>query len=156
MKATIRKAEMNDLKAIQDLNYKLFLWDYDRDPTLNVDWPYEEVGKDYFVKRISGESGVCFVAEQDNHIVGYVAGRVSKEIDKTDTILRSELENIYIEEAARSKGVGRLLVQELTNWCKDKGAQSMFVTAYYHNVNAVSFYEACGFGPFALKLERAL
>jgi len=156
MKVTIRKAEINDLKAIQDLNHKLFLWDYGRDPALNADWPYSQAGKDYFTKRINSEPGVCFVAEQNNIIIGYVAGRVSKEIDKTDTILRSELENIYIEDTARSNGIGRLLVQSLTKWCKDQGAQSMFVSSYYHNNDAISFYRACGFEPFVLKLEKRL
>src|ERR1019366_3068235 len=146
MEVKIRKAEINDLKVIQNLNHKLFLWDYGCDQTLNTDWPYQEAGVNYFEKKISGELSVCFVAEQDGHIVGYLIGHVDKKIDKADTILRCELENIYIDEAARSEGVGRLLVQELTKWCKEKGAQSMFVSVYYHNDNAVSFYKACGFG----------
>jgi len=156
MKTIIRKAEMNDLKAIQDLNYKLFLWDYDRDPSLNIDWPYEEPGESYFKRRISGEHGVCFIAEQGNHIVGYVAGSVKKEIDPTEKILRSELENIYIEEDSRSTGIGKLLTEELVGWCKEKGARSLLVSAYYYNEGAVGFYEHNGFKPFALKLEMDL
>jgi ribosomal protein S18 acetylase RimI-like enzyme len=156
MEVIIRKAESNELKVVQDLNHRLFLWDFGRDPTLNTEWPYQEAGETYFAKKISGESGVCFVAEQSGQITGYVIGSIDKTIDKTDTLLRCELENIYIDETARSQGIGKLLVQELTKWCKDKGAQSMFVTAYYHNDDAVSFYKACGFGPFALKLERSL
>jgi GNAT superfamily N-acetyltransferase len=156
MKIIIRKARHDELKIIQDMNYKLFLWDYDRDPALNIQWPYERAGETYFKKKISGESGVCFVAEQDGKILGYVAGRVDKEIGKTDTLLRSELENIYIEEIARGKGVGKRLTEKFTTWCKANGAQSMLVAAYYDNEDAIEFYKACGFKPFGFKLEKAL
>lgn len=76
MNVLIRRAELNDLKNIQDLNHKLFLWDLDRDPALNTSWPYEEAGEYYFRKRISREVGVCFVADYQGRILGYVAGRI--------------------------------------------------------------------------------
>ena len=62
MDIVIRKAHKDELGTIQDLNYKLFLWDYERDPTLNINWPYEKAGEEYFKDKISGEKGVCFVA----------------------------------------------------------------------------------------------
>jgi GNAT superfamily N-acetyltransferase len=156
MKITIRKAVMSELKTIQDLNHKLFLWDYGRDPNLNIDWPYQEAGESYFKRRMTGEHGVCFVADDGGRIVGYVAGSVKKEIDKPDTIRRSELENIYVEEESRSKGVGKLLTQELIEWCKANGAKSILVSAYYHNKDAISFYENAGFRPYSTTLEKDL
>lgn len=156
MKIVIREAKLDELKIIQDMNYKLFLWDYDRDPALNIQWPYEEAGAEYFKNKISGETGACFVAEEDGKVVGYVAGRVDKKVDKTDTLLRSELENIYIEEEARSHGVGKRLVETFIDWCKNNGSQSTVVTAYYHNEDAIEFYKACGFKPYGLKLEMRL
>lgn len=156
MNATIRKARPEELKIIQSMNHRLFLWDFDRDPALNVNWPLEAAGESYFAKKISGETGVCFVAEQDGKLLGYVAGRVDNEVDKTDTLLRSELENIYVEEPVRSQGIGRLMTQEFMRWATKNGAQSMFVTAYYGNEDAIEFYKSCGFNPFALKLEKKL
>ncbi len=156
MDISIRKANDADLKVVQDLNYKLFLWDFDRDPTLNINWPHEEPGRSYFVRRISGEHGVCFVAEYDGKLIGYAAGSVEKEISPIATILRGELENIYVEEKFRSKGVGKLLTNALVDWCQQQGAQAMTVSAYFYNEAAVEFYKACGFKPLELKLEKDL
>ena len=156
MKITIRKAIIGDLKAIQDLNHKLFLWDYNRDSNLNINWPYQEAGESYFKRRITGEHGVCFVAELNGYIVGYVAGSVKKEIDKPDTILRSELENIYVEESSRSMGAGTLLTQALVEWCRLNGAKNILVSAYHGNKDAIHFYESAGFRPYAVKLEKDL
>ena len=156
MQVVIRKAKSDELRLIQDMNYKLFVWDHDRDPALNIQWPYEEAGEKYFKEKISGESGVCFVAEENGRLLGYVAGRVDTQIDKTDTLLRSELENIYIEESARSNGVGKRLTEAFIDWCKENGSQSTVVSAYSSNTDAVIFYESCGFKPYALKLEKHL
>jgi len=156
MNIVIRKARPEDLPAIQDLNYKLFLYDKDRDPDLNFEWPYQNEGKDYFLKRINENPGICFVAESSNKIVGYAAGRVNEAIDSTETVLRSELENIYVDEEARSRGAGKMLVQNLAEWAKSMNAHSMVVTAYAGNSGAIKFYEESGFSPFATKLEMKL
>lgn len=156
MNVTIRKARLDELPLVQEMNHKLFLWDFARDPALNTAWPHQEVGRSYFEKKISGETGVCFVAEREGELVGYVVGRIDKEIDKTDTLLRSELENIYVEESARNSGVGKLLVNKLVAWCKGHGSENMLVTAYAGNVDAIEFYKKCGFESYALKLEKNL
>ena len=153
---TIRKANVHDLGVIRRLNHGLFLIDYPNDHALNTDWPNQSAGEEYFKKRINGETGVCFVAETTAGVVGYITGHVYEEIDKTDTLLRCELDNIYVEVATRSTGIGRDLVLNLEKWCKAQGAESMFVVAYSGNQNAIDFYEAYGFKPYALKLEYSL
>lgn len=156
MKIIVRKAVLEELKTIQDLNHKLFLWDFDRDPNLNVAWPHQEAGREYFTRRITGERGTCFIAEYEGKIIGYVAGSVEKNITPISTVLRGELENIYIEEEFRSKGAGKLLTNALIDWCKSHNAQSIVVSAYIHNEAAVEFYKARGFKPLELKLEKDL
>lgn len=153
---TIRKADIKDLEDIKRLNHALFLWDYPHDSALNTEWPLQEFGAEYFQKRILEETGVCFVAEKAGKLVGYVTGHVDKDIDPTDTLLRCELDNIYIENDSRGSGIGRRLIAELEAWCKIKGAQSMLVVAYSGNLDAIGFYENYGFRPYALKLERKL
>ena len=156
MTVTIRKAHKDDLKSIQDLNHKLFLWDSRSDPTLNTKWPYEEAGIEYFRKKISGESGICFVAVADGKIVGYLTGYMFDKVAAYDTILRSELDNIFVEDEFRGKGVGMMLVDDFFAWSKSHGAASVMVSAYYLNERAIGFYKKAGFAPLALKLESKL
>lgn len=73
MDISIRKAKPEELGDIQAMNRKLFEWDFDRDPSLNINWPYEDAGETYFRNKITGESGVCFVAEASEDLLGYVA-----------------------------------------------------------------------------------
>ena len=156
MNINIRKATMNDLSVIQDLNHELFMWDYPNDKALNTNWPYEKAGEYYFRDKINGVEGVCYVVESDGQVVGYVAGKVNKEIDKRDTLLRSELENIYIKPEFRGSGVGKKLTDHLISWSKELGAQNMTVSAYHNNEGAIGFYKECGFNLYAVTLEKTL
>ena len=46
MRIVIRKATQEDLKAIQELNYKLFELEYNNfDPDLNMDWTFSKTGE---------------------------------------------------------------------------------------------------------------
>lgn len=152
----IRKAHAEDLEPIRRLNHALFLWDYPHDTALHTNWPLEESGAEYFRKRISEETGECFVADDDGAVVGYVTGHVDAGIDPTDTLLRCELDNIYVEDTYRGRGVGRQLVSKLDAWCKSKGAESIVVVAYSENLDAIEFYKSYGFTPYTVKLERKL
>lgn len=103
----IRKADMDDLIKIQDLNNKLFELEYKFfDPTLNVGWTYEKVGIDYFGDMIENEA--VFVSIIDNKIVGYLAGSIC-QISYTKTKL-AELDNMFVLEEYRNHGIGLKLI----------------------------------------------
>lgn len=150
---TIRKAHLEELPIIQDLNHQLFLFDAARDPDLNLNWPLEKEGEAYFKKKIAGEVGVCFVAEVDGAVVGYLAGAVSDNMPSYRPVKRSELENIFILEDYRRAGAGRKLVQAFVDWSHDQDVTNIFVAAYFLNEKAVKFYEGVGFKPLELELQ---
>jgi GNAT superfamily N-acetyltransferase len=149
----IRKAHPEELKIIQDLNHQLFLFDYERDPDLNVQWPYEKDGEEYFRKMIDGEIGVCFVAEVEGKVVGYLAGCGELETPSYRPVKRAELENMFVIEEYRGAGVGTKLANEFIDWSHSKGVQHIFVSAYAGNERAIKFYQKAGFKPYAFELE---
>ena len=152
MDVKIRKAFDNELKTIQNLNYQLFEHDLVYDPLLKMDWPYTE-GSEYFKKRISGEEGVCFVAEVDGRIVGYLAGDLIKPYSYRTIRQQTELENTLVIEEYRSNGIGKLLIDEFVKWSKERGAERIKVSASSGNSLAIQFYKGAGFADYATELE---
>lgn len=74
----IRKATLEDLSTIQELNNSLFKLEKENyDPTLVNDWPLSEEGKDYFSGLINNH--YVIVALLDNRIVGYLAGSIEEK-----------------------------------------------------------------------------
>lgn len=152
---TVRLAKPSELKQVQKLNHQLFLSDARHFDDLNTNWPYEE-GEAYFRKRIAGEGGVCFVAEKNGTIIGYVMGGWSHLNFSAYKGKRAELENICVAEEERSQGVGALLVTALFDWAKRNGVTHVMVDAYTPNLKAIAFYETQGFTPYSTVLWHEL
>jgi len=152
-KIIIRKARENELETIQDLNYQLFQHDEEFDSSLNMNWPFEKIGHNYFRIRITGKEGICLVAEVDGQIVGYLAGAMIKPYSYRKIKKQAELENTLVKEDFRGQGIGEDLFREFINWSKKQGAERIKVTASAENQKAIKFYKRVGFASYTAELE---
>jgi len=150
-KVIIRKATINDLNSIQELNNSLFDLELNNfDDTLKQGWPFEKEGQDYFEDMIKNE--IVFVAEVEEKIVGYLAGSICEQISYiTETF--AELDNMCINEEYRRFGIGTLLINEFKKYCKEKNIQNIKVTASAKNSRAIQFYMKNGFEDYNVTLK---
>jgi len=150
-KVIIRKATINDLNSIQELNNSLFDLELNNfDDTLKQGWPFEEDGKEYFEDMINNE--IVFVAQIEEKIVGYLAGSICEQISYiTETF--AELDNMCINDKYRRFGIGTLLMNEFKKYCKEKNIQNIKVTASAKNSRAIQFYIKNGFEDYNITLK---
>lgn len=154
MGIAIRKATQEDLKAIQELNYKLFELEYNNfDPALNMNWTFSQTGENYFKKSI--ENATVWVAVYNNKVIGYLAGSIEKTPAYTTKSL-AELDNFYIDEEYRRQGIGKRLVEEFKKYCINKEIEEIKVTASAKNMNAKAFYQNNGFDEFEVTYKMEL
>lgn len=153
MQTIIRKSKKEDLKAVQELNHQLFIHDKDFDSSLNINWPLEKEGEEYFKNKINEKDGVCFVAELNNEIVGYLVGSIIEPCYYRNIKKISELENMIIKEDCRGKRIGEKLFKEFVEWSKLKKVERIKVSAYTSNESAIRFYKRIGFNFYATELE---
>ena len=147
----IRKANLQDLSSIQELNNKLFELEYENfDDTLKVGWPFEEDGKEYFENMINNE--IVFVAIAEEKIVGYLAGSICEQISYIKETF-AELDNMFIDDEYRRFGVGTLLINSFKEYCVEKQIQNMKVTASAKNSRAIQFYIKNGFEDYNITLK---
>lgn len=156
MKIEIKKAILDNLNDIQDLNHKLFLKEYkDYDKTLDRGWPYTKHAKLYFKNRIVKNNGCAFVAFYDKKIVGYLVGGIYKDKSNCRTITTfSTLENMFILKEYRNKGMGKCLFDAFCKWSKSKKVKRLRVIASAENKEAIGFYRKNNFVDFELILEQ--
>jgi ribosomal protein S18 acetylase RimI-like enzyme len=126
-----REAELPDLEAIAKLVYELNLYhDDDFEPcakTLKRDWGFFEP---YVV--CSGASVVGF-------LVGYNGYKFHA------ATRRFEIQNLYVKETYRHRGVGRMLFENVIKLKYENGIEHFSLAVYIDNKVARSFYEAVGF-----------
>jgi GNAT superfamily N-acetyltransferase len=95
------------------------------------------------------------VAENQGRIIGHMVVRVN--------ILRPPLfvhgkeafiEEIFIVESYRRKGIGSLLLQETEEWAKKKGIFSIGLFVSTKNKTAFSAYKKSGFFEHHMKMSK--
>ena len=150
----IKKATIENLNEIQELNNQLFELEYNNfDSSLKVGWPFEKEGTEYFSDMLNNQ--VVFIALVDNSIVGYLAGSINVESSYVTKSL-AELDNMFILENYRKYGIGTKLVNEFKKYCLNIGIQEIKVTASARNSNAINFYKKNGFENFEVTFKMIL
>jgi N-acetylglutamate synthase-like GNAT family acetyltransferase len=152
MNFEIRKANITDIKKIQELNNKLFELEFKEfDNSLKVGWPLEMDGEEYFRDLINNH--YVIVAEISENVIGYLAG--SLNIQNSYNIRKiAELDNMYVHENYRKNGIGKSLIQTFIEFCDSQNMDEIKVTASYKNKNAIDFYIKNNFDKFEMTLKR--
>ena len=150
----IRRANINDLDSICDLNNQLFKLEKENyDSTLVDNWPLSNEGKEYFKDLINNH--YVIVALLNNKIVGYLAGSI-EEKGSYELIQYGEINNMLVTEECRGTGIGKLLIDNFKEYCKSNNINNIKVVASFKNKNAINFYHKYGFEDFDLTLTMPI
>ena len=111
-----------------------------------------------FIKNQKKE--ICFVAEQNNKIVGYVCGkkRIWNKKKKLFYLKKGEkylhFDSLYVLKPYRKLSVGRKLVFALVKEAKKEGLNSIQLIAdSKYQEKLVLFYKKCGFDIVLTRLK---
>ena len=149
----VRRASIDDLKKIQELNNDLFNLELDScDHTLVKDWPLSIDGEEYFKDLILKD--YVYVCVDFGEVVGYLAGSI---VDVSYIKSKyAEVNNMCVSSKCRGKGVGHLLLESFKSDVKELGIMELRVTASSKNNNARSFYERNDFKEFEVTYRMEL
>lgn len=154
----IRKATLNDLRAVQELNDELMRSEDGRYHTnYNLEWTKGPVGTEYFKNSITDERACTFVAIENESVIGYLVGWIYKKQNPCRLFTKTaEIENMLVAQSYRSKGIGGGLVKSFLAWAKEREVDHVKVGAIAQNTRAIEFYRRYGFKDYELILELSL
>ncbi|MCU4744340.1 GNAT family N-acetyltransferase [Natronoglomus mannanivorans] len=103
------------------------------------DSPYNDEELEVWASGVSATSyslddpeTVVLVAESDGDIVGFVEASITE----------AELDKLYVDSAYQHQGIATSLSEELDQYLRSQGVDSVFVEAA---ANAIPFYERVGY-----------
>jgi GNAT superfamily N-acetyltransferase len=102
---------------------------------------------------VEDESVHVLVGTIDATAVGYAVGRTEGLRDASTLGIISDL---YVEEGARSVGVGEALMAELLDWFRSVGCTGVDATALPGNRATKNFFEESGFTARLLVMHHRL
>jgi ribosomal protein S18 acetylase RimI-like enzyme len=150
----IRTADKTEWQSLQDLNNEVFIDNAKYDPDIVTSWAYSEEGKKYFQDLVIDFNSICFVAVDNNKLVGYLAASPKPISYRKSRYL--EVDNMGVIPEYKGQGIGKLLMMRCKEWAKEMGYQKIFVNAYSKNETAIKFYERCGFHVIDISLELSI
>ncbi len=103
-----------------------------------------------------GEDAALFVAEsRDGAVLGFVTCFVVEdELEREPRQVR--IEDIVVAAAVRRRGIGRALVAAAVRFANERRVRRIVLSVLTVNAGAAATYEALGFKPVRLTLERWL
>lgn len=137
----IRSLQVNETPLLRDFLYEAIYVPEGVEPPPRsvVDLPELQVYIKDFGDR---KDDLCFVAEQDNQIIGAVWTRIMNDYGHIDNHTPSLAISLY--EPYRSKGIGTLLMKTMLTALEGKGYPKVSLSVQKENY-AVTWYRKLGF-----------
>ena len=130
MNVQIRKMELGDATAVNSLSGQLGypLSVYQTLQNMNV--------------ILQNNDHNAFVAEYDGKIVGWIG---TSQVVMIEVMPHCEINGLVIDEKYRGKGIGKLLIEKVREWAKEKGNDKIRLRCNVKRTEAHLFYEHLGF-----------
>lgn len=107
-----------------------------------------EQEKNFIKNSQSNENGRFLVGEIDGEIVANCSVGI---VMNNKRFLHRAAMGIAILKDYWGKGIGKRMMQECIEWCKEKGVEQLELDVVAKNARAISMYESLGFKVFGTK-----
>ena len=84
----------------------------------------------------------AFAALIDNKVAGWIHGFQAIRLESKPFV---EIGGLVVDEAYRGKGIGKMLVHKVKEWCKEKDVRTLRLRTNVKRTEAHQFYRAIGF-----------
>lgn len=101
------------------------------------------------LSEVKKSQGVIYLVEDDGKPVGFIAGVISKP-SKEDSLSQiptksARITELYIDQKYRGQGVGKMLMQKMENYLKERGCNIILLEVFEPNKAAHAFYSKLGY-----------
>jgi len=158
--SAVRAARMDDYDALcallkqSDDDHRRML------PGVYAEYEGPARSRDFIAGFVEADDADVLVAHRDGEAVGCVgvrlerrtASHAERHVFADDLFVR--VSALVVDHAARRSGVGRALMDAATRWAAERGASRVVLGFWCANTDARAFYEALGFTPLYMGMER--
>ena len=130
MKISIREMTAKDATAVNTLSKQLGY-------PLSIEQTVQNINS-----VLQSKDHTAFVAEYENKIVGWIGASQAIMIE---VMPHCEINGLVIDEHHRGMGIGKLLIDKVKLWARDKGNNKIGLHCNIKRTEAHKFYEHMGF-----------
>lgn len=141
----IREATRSELPAVAKMAATMVRDHHAADPVRFFVIPdQEQEYEEYLVGELRDDNVVILVAVEAEVVVGYVYARVEPRNWYELVDEHGRIHDVFVEESARGKGIGRALVAAGMDYLYKRGMRVVVSTLRADNEASRKMFEACG------------
>ena len=145
MNVKVRRAVKKDARKIAEFAIKLFAQHRKYDSRRFAEIASIEGAEYFYGSQIEVENAAVLVAEIENKIVGFAYLQYEK-MDYANLLENAAwLHDIYVDETAREKSAGKILIEKSIEAAIEFGADKLMLSVAAKNEHAKEFFERNGF-----------
>jgi ribosomal protein S18 acetylase RimI-like enzyme len=153
----VRRAKRSELSAVARMAAALVREHHQLDPQRFLLVEPVEIGyRAWLGKEITRRGAVILVVEEDLEIVGYAYGTLESRNWNDLLDACGKLQDVYVAEGARRRGIARRLVESMHIELKALGAPRIVLMSAEGNRGAQAFFQAMGFRRTMVEMTREL
>jgi ribosomal protein S18 acetylase RimI-like enzyme len=116
----------------------------------------EDGYRSWLGRELENGRAVVLVAEDNGDVVGYAYARLEERDWNALLDVHGALHDVLVDERARSKGIGRALVEEACARLREMGAPRVVLHTAAKNEGAHRFFAKLGFRQTMIEMTREL
>ena len=142
----VRPARAEDLPAVSRLAAELVRQHHrlDAQRFLLVE-PLEDGYQWFFSRELTRQAARILVAEENDRILGYAYATLEGRNWNDLLDAGGKLNDLYVDGAARRRGIARALVEATFAWFRERKAPRVVLLSAWQNPDAHAFFETLGF-----------
>lgn len=120
---------------------------------------YGEFYLDKTLKEVQKYDGKIFLYKEDENILGAIVCCVNNESEKTYDFKapkRGRITEFIVTQSARSKGIGKMLLDSCYNYLKSIGCADVLLSVFAYNKSAINYYEKNGYHDRLIEMTKKL
>ncbi len=135
---------------IKDLLVELqnYIVDIDKEKYNIISDEYREKYFEKTIEEVKKNDGKILLYLENNKVVGLIVGIINNE----ETLeydfkapKRGRITELIVSKNIRSKGIGSVLLEEMTKYLKENNCKDILIEVFGYNENAIKFYEKNGY-----------
>jgi len=136
----VRKASLKDLPTLLEFEQGLIEAERPMDPTIkDGNISYYDIAL-----LITNDQSDVFVVEKNGEILASGYAKIMKDRHYLKHDKQGYLGFMFVPEKHRGKGLNKLIMDALVNWCKERQVYELRLDVYDSNDPAIKAYEKAG------------
>ncbi len=148
----VRRANLRDLPLLLEFEQRLIEAERPMDPTIKRS-PISYYDISQFIEE---EESEVFVVEVNGDIAASGYARIKDDKPYLRHEKQGYLGFMFVDEKHRGKGLNKIIIDQLLQWCKEKGVYEIRLDVYDTNLPAIRAYEKVGFEKHLINMRLNL